>query len=96
MDFQGTLFEPAVDAPGLGGLEKAVRHTLTRGAWVDVRRDWVSGADGVLERHGDPSTVPGPRRPCTLTDGPRLDLVRTVRLSESVEDGMTGGRRRVG
>ncbi len=50
MDFQGTLFEPAVDAAGLSGLEPAVRHTLTRGAWVDVRRDWVSGADEVLER----------------------------------------------
>ena len=50
MDFQGTLFEPAVEAPVLGGLEPAVRHTLTRGAWVDVRRDWVSGADEVLER----------------------------------------------
>ena len=50
MDFQGTLFEPAVDATGLSGLEPAVRHTLTRGAWVDVRRDWVSGADEVLER----------------------------------------------
>ncbi len=50
MDFQGTLFEPAVDAAGLGGLEPAERHPLTRGAWVDVRRDWVSGADEVLER----------------------------------------------
>jgi alkylated DNA repair dioxygenase AlkB len=50
VDFQGTLFEPAVDAPSLGGLEPAVRHTLTRAAWVDVRRDWVSGADEVLER----------------------------------------------
>ena len=50
MDFQGTLFEPAVDTPGLRDLGPAVRHTLTRGAWVDVRRDWVSGADVVLAR----------------------------------------------
>jgi alkylated DNA repair dioxygenase AlkB len=50
MDFQGTLFEPAVDAPGLGVLGHAVRHPLTRGAWVDVLRDWVSGADEVFER----------------------------------------------
>ncbi len=51
MDFQGTLFEPAVDSgPALGQLSAAVRHPLTRGAWVDVRRDWVSGADEVLER----------------------------------------------
>jgi alkylated DNA repair dioxygenase AlkB len=47
VDFQGTLFETA--APGLGDLTVAVRHRLTRGAWVDVRRDWVSGADEVLE-----------------------------------------------
>ena len=26
-----------------------MRHPLTRGAWVDVRRDWLSGADDVLE-----------------------------------------------
>ncbi len=50
MDFQGTLFEPAADSPGLRDLEPAVRHTLTRGAWVDVRRDWVTGADEVLAR----------------------------------------------
>jgi alkylated DNA repair dioxygenase AlkB len=51
VDFQGTLFEPAAEsgAPRLGGLERAVRHPLTRGAWVDVRRDWLSGADDVLE-----------------------------------------------
>jgi alkylated DNA repair dioxygenase AlkB len=50
VDFQGTLFEPAVDSPGLRDLQPAVRHTLTRGAWVDVRRDWVSGANDVLAR----------------------------------------------
>jgi alkylated DNA repair dioxygenase AlkB len=52
MDFQGTLFETAVEAdtPTVGDLAVAVRHRLTRGAWVDVRRDWVSGADEVLAR----------------------------------------------
>jgi alkylated DNA repair dioxygenase AlkB len=50
VDFQGTLFETAdaTDAPALGDLGVAVRHELTRGAWVEVRRDWVSGADDVL------------------------------------------------
>jgi alkylated DNA repair dioxygenase AlkB len=48
MDFQGTLFE--TPAPGLGALASSVRQRLTRGAWVDVRRDWVAGADEVLER----------------------------------------------
>jgi alkylated DNA repair dioxygenase AlkB len=52
MDFQGTLFETAVEAgaPILADLESAVRHRLTRGAWVDVCRDWVSGADELLSR----------------------------------------------
>jgi len=51
VDFQGTLFEPAVGTgPALGELSSAVRQALNRGAWVDVRRDWVSGADEVLER----------------------------------------------
>jgi alkylated DNA repair dioxygenase AlkB len=51
-DYQSTLFEPGLSSsepsqgPGdLGGLE---RRALTRGAWVDVRRDWFAGADAVL------------------------------------------------
>jgi alkylated DNA repair dioxygenase AlkB len=52
MDFQGTLFDTALEtgAPALAGLAPSVRHGLTRGAWVDVRRDWVTGADDVLAR----------------------------------------------
>jgi alkylated DNA repair dioxygenase AlkB len=52
MDFQGTLFGTALETgtPGLGGLGPTMRHRLTRGAWVDMRRDWVAGADEVLER----------------------------------------------
>ncbi|WP_151084404.1 alpha-ketoglutarate-dependent dioxygenase AlkB [Nocardioides cynanchi] len=52
MDFQGTLFETALEtgAPTLGDLASTVRHTLTRGAWVDVRRDWCRAADEVLAR----------------------------------------------
>ena len=44
MDYQGTLFasDPAVS---LGGI---ARTTLGRGAWVDVRRDWLADADGVF------------------------------------------------
>ncbi len=64
MDFQATLFDGAAAVeerdrttdgrPGGGtgplrplpdGLHR--RH-LTRGAWVDVRRDWLAGADDVL------------------------------------------------
>ncbi len=74
MDFQGTLFEPAVDAPGLGDLRTAVRHPLTRGAWVDVRRDWVSGADEVLERLVADVPWRAERRPMydRVVDVPRL------------------------
>jgi len=48
VDFQGTLFD--TPAPALHSLAAAERHLLSRGAWVDVRRDFVSGADEVLER----------------------------------------------
>jgi alkylated DNA repair dioxygenase AlkB len=48
VDFQSTLFE--TPTPGLRSLASAERHPLTRGAWVDVRREFVSGADEVLER----------------------------------------------
>jgi alkylated DNA repair dioxygenase AlkB len=48
MDFQGMLFE--TQAPSLGSLTGTRRHPLTRGAWVDIRPGFVSGADEVLER----------------------------------------------
>ena len=53
MDFQGTLFDsgPAVvEVPGLttSGSGAVARTTLTRGAWLDVRRNWVPGADEVF------------------------------------------------
>jgi len=74
MDFQGTLFEPSVDVPGLGDLRTAARHRLTRGAWVDVRRDWVSGADEVLERLVADVPWRAERRPMydRVVDVPRL------------------------
>lgn len=44
MDFQSSLFgaAPACDFTGLE------RITLTRGAWVDVRRSWLPDADDVF------------------------------------------------
>ena len=53
MDFQGTLFdsEPAVvEVPELSraGDRAVERRALTRGAWLDVRRNWVPGADDVF------------------------------------------------
>ena len=46
MDFQGTLFDngPAT-VPALDGVQ---RRTLTRGAWIDVRRNWLPSADDVF------------------------------------------------
>jgi len=46
VDFQGTLFDSGrAQVPALDGVE---RRPLTRGAWVDVRRNWLPGADEVL------------------------------------------------
>ena len=51
-DYQSTLFapglsdsEPGPKPDGLAGIE---RRTLSRGAWVDLRRDWFAGADEVF------------------------------------------------
>src|SRR5688572_5987387 len=51
MDFQSDLFGGAVaTSPGVRPLDGAERTILTRGAWVDVLRNFVVGADDVLER----------------------------------------------
>ena len=48
--FQGSLLD-ASDEAGLGPLGASVRRTqLSRGAWVDVRPGWVTGADALFER----------------------------------------------
>jgi alkylated DNA repair dioxygenase AlkB len=46
MDFQGSLFVDA-EAPAFD-FTLGERHTLTRGAWVDVVRGWLPSADGVF------------------------------------------------
>jgi alkylated DNA repair dioxygenase AlkB len=46
MDFQSTLFEAPASA--LTSFEAIERRPLSRGAWVDVLRSWVPGADDVL------------------------------------------------
>ncbi len=46
VDYQGTLFDsPPLDAASLAG---TTRTPLDRGAWVDVRRDWLADADDVF------------------------------------------------
>lgn len=47
VEFQGNLFDTA-DAASVGSLSPIRRTTLTRGAWVDVRPNWVAGAGDVL------------------------------------------------
>jgi alkylated DNA repair dioxygenase AlkB len=48
--FQGSLLD-ASDEAGLEPLGESVRRThLSRGAWVDIRPGWITGADGLFER----------------------------------------------
>jgi alkylated DNA repair dioxygenase AlkB len=48
VEFQGNLFDTD-DCATLGSLAATRRTSLARGAWVDVRPNWVAGADSVLE-----------------------------------------------
>lgn len=48
--FQGSLFD-AADEPAVRPLGAAVQRTvLTDGAWLDIRRSWLGGADALFER----------------------------------------------
>lgn len=47
VDFQANLFDVAA-APSLGDLASSRRTPLAHGAWVDVRPNWVVGADEVF------------------------------------------------
>ena len=51
--FQGSLLdlcaEPGADGPGTLG-STVRRSALARGAWVDVRPAWITGADALFER----------------------------------------------
>lgn len=48
VDFQGTLFAQATDAPALPALAPT-RRQLGAGAWVDVQRDWLATPDSVFD-----------------------------------------------
>jgi alkylated DNA repair dioxygenase AlkB len=49
VDFQSTLFAPeAPDAPGTASQLAPERTTLSDGAWIDVQRNWLAGADDVF------------------------------------------------
>src|SRR5690348_7486638 len=48
---QASLIDDLADEPRLGDLGRTVRRTpLTRGAWVDVRRGWVSAPTALFDR----------------------------------------------
>ncbi len=71
---QGSLLDLA-DEVTLGPLEAAVqRRELTDGAWVDVRRGWLAGADVLFERLRDGVPWRAERRPMydRVVDVPRL------------------------
>lgn len=73
---QASLFDLVGDEePGVGPLDGTVqRRSLSAGAWVDVRRGWVSGADGLFERLRDVGTWQSERRQMyeRVVDVPRL------------------------
>lgn len=75
MDFQATLFAadsaPAGMVPPDDGFERLV---LTRGAWVDVRRDWLPRADEVFTTMVEKVPWRGERREMydRMVDVPRL------------------------
>jgi alkylated DNA repair dioxygenase AlkB len=54
VDFQASLFDDVAtssDVPALGRLAETVQRTvLGDGAWVDVRRGWLTGADELFVR----------------------------------------------
>jgi alkylated DNA repair dioxygenase AlkB len=72
--FQRSLFD-VDEAPGLRPLGDAVERTeLDGGAWVDVRRDWVTGGEVVFEELLDAVAWRAERRPMydRVVDVPRL------------------------
>jgi alkylated DNA repair dioxygenase AlkB len=72
--FQGSLLDLADDV-GIGPLGSAVqRTTLTEGAWVDVRRGWINGADVLFDRLQRVVPWRAERRPMyeRVVDVPRL------------------------
>ena len=83
MEFQANLFDTAV-APSVGSLAATRRTPLRRGAWVDVRPNWVGGADPVLSALVDDVPWRAERREMwdQVVDVPRL--VHTYMIGEEL------------
>ncbi len=72
--FQASLLDVSDDV-GLGPLRGHVeRRVLTDGAWVDLRRGWIAGADALFERLQQSVPWHAERRPMydRVVDVPRL------------------------
>jgi alkylated DNA repair dioxygenase AlkB len=72
--FQGSLLDLADDVR-IGPLGPALQRTsLTQGAWVDVRRGWINGADVLFDRLQRAVPWRAERRPMyeQVVDVPRL------------------------
>jgi alkylated DNA repair dioxygenase AlkB len=72
--FQGSLLDLATDVR-VETLDSAVQRTaLTEGAWVDVRRGWINGADALFDRLQRAVPWRAERRPMyeRVVDVPRL------------------------
>ncbi len=50
MDYQGTLFDSTPAVSVVPPPPDVRRRGLSHGAWIDVARNWIPGADGVFER----------------------------------------------
>jgi len=51
MWFQGSLLDAQASGVHLGAVDSMIERTeLSDGAWIDVRRGWLSGADELFER----------------------------------------------
>jgi alkylated DNA repair dioxygenase AlkB len=74
LDVQGSLLDQGCE-PEVGPLGTAVQRTrLSRGAWIDLRRGWLTGADVLFERLSEVVPWRGERRHMydRMVDVPRL------------------------
>jgi alkylated DNA repair dioxygenase AlkB len=72
--WQSSLFDLETE-PGVGPLGASVERTvLSRGAWIDLRRGWLTGADVLFERLTEVVPWRGERRHMydRMVDVPRL------------------------
>ncbi len=92
MDFQSTLFETASPAHAVAVLAPQ-RRSLAHGAWLDIQRDWLPGADEVFAAMvtGVPWRAERRQMYDRIVDVPRL--VHTYLLADPLpHPGLTAAR----